>query len=129
MSRTLVLRLVLVLEAIGSLLHQIILLKWLNKVLIGLLRLIGSTKVDVHGKRLILPVVLERAIKASPARLTEWLLLLVRELLIQTPQQALIVDAHGLEEVHLELLAVSAELSCQSIPLALQLFLGDFERA
>ena len=83
----------------------------------------------MHWKRLIFPVVLERAIKASPARLTEWLLLLVRELPVQAPQQALVVNAHGLEEVHLELLAVSAELSCQTIPLALQFFFGDFEGA
>ena len=50
----------------------------------------------MHGQRLVLPVVLERAVQAPPALVTERHLLLVRELLVQATQQSLVIHAHGL---------------------------------
>ena len=45
--------------------------------------------------------------------------LLILEQVVEPPQQSLIVDAHGLEEAHFKLLAITAELGRQSISLTL----------
>ena len=64
-------------------------------------------------------------VEVLPAGAAEWLPLLVSELLVQSAQQALVVDAHGLQEAQLELLAISAQLRSESVALALKLLLGD----
>ena len=64
-------------------------------------------------------------VEVLPAGAAEWLPLLVSELLVQSAQQALVVDAHGFQEAQLELLAISAQLRSESVALALKLLLGD----
>ena len=68
-------------------------------------------------------------VEVLPARAAEWLPLLVSKLLVQSAEQALVVDAHGLQEAQLELLAISAQLRSESVALALELLLGDVECA
>ena len=53
-------------------------------------------------------------------------LLLVCYFAVELPQEALVVDTHCFEEIHLKLLTISAELCCQPVSLGLQLFLCDF---
>lgn len=73
-------------------------------------------------------MVSHRRIEVLPARFAERVFLFVSQFLVQSSQKSLIVDAHGFEEAKFELLAVTAELSRKSIPLALKLLLGDIER-
>ena len=80
-------------------------------------------EIHVRWQGLILSVVHHGAIEVAPALATERLVLFVGQLLVQSAQETLIVNAHGLQEAHFELLAVSAELGSQSVPLALQFFL------
>lgn len=72
-------------------------------------------------------MVLERAIKTAPALVTERRFFAIGKLLFQPAQQALVIDAHGFEEIHFELLAITAQLCRQTVPLALQLLLGDLK--
>ena len=69
----------------------------------------------------------QRCVQVLGTALTERILFLVNELLIQTAQESLVVYTHSLQEVHLKLLAVTAELGSQTITLALQLLLRDLQ--
>ena len=60
---------------------------------------------------------LHSCVEVVPAFRAERLAGLSRELPVEAAQQALIVDAHGLEEAHLELLAVAAQLRGQAVAL------------
>ena len=68
-------------------------------------------------------------IEVLPAARTEGLAFLVSQFLVQSAQKTLVIDTHGLEVAQLKLLSISAQLRCQSIALALELLLGDFECA
>ena len=89
------------------------------------LRCLIQVKVDHRRQSLVLSVVHESCIEVLGACLAERTLFLVDELFVKAAQESLIVDAHGLQKVHLELLPVTAELRCQSVALALQILLGD----
>ena len=86
-----------------------------------------KVKIDHRGQSLVLSVVHKCSIEVLRACLAERTLFLVDELFVQAAQESLIVNAHGLQEVHLELLPVTAELRCESVALALQILLGDLE--
>ena len=86
-----------------------------------------QVKVDHCRQSLVPPMVHKCSIQVLSACLAERTLFLVDELFVQAAQESLIVNAHGLQEVHLELLPVTAELGCESVALALQILLGDLE--
>lgn len=91
--------------------------------------LMAITEVDVRRERLIAAVVLHSRVQVSPACLAERLIFLVTQFFVQTAQEALVVYAHCLQEVHFKLLTITAQLGSQSVALALQFFFRDFERA
>lgn len=62
-------------------------------------------------------MVLECAVEVLMAAIAEWLRGTVRQLLVESAEEALIVDAHGLQEDHLELLTVTTQLRCQPVTL------------
>lgn len=68
-------------------------------------------------------MVLQGAVQVLVTAPAEGLSCLVRQFFVQAAEKALIVDAHSLQEDHLELLAVSAELGCKSVALRLKFFL------
>ena len=74
-------------------------------------------------------MVLQSVVDIDPARLTEGLAGLVAHFLLKAAQQALVVDAHGFEEAHLQLLTITTKLGCKTISLALQLLFGDVSLA
>ena len=91
--------------------------------------LMAITEVDVRRKSLIAAVVLHCRVQVGPASLAERLIFLVTQFFVQTAQKALVVYTHCLQEVHFKLLTITAQLSSQSVALALQFLLRDFERA
>ena len=70
-------------------------------------------------------MVRDSVLQVAPTALTERFACMATKLLFKASKQSLIVNAHSLEETHLELGPITTELCCQAIALALQLFLGN----
>lgn len=79
-------------------------------------------EVHVLWQCLVLTVVLQSRVEVVPAVWAEGLVDLLGQFFVKAAQEALVVDAHSLEEAHLQFLAISAQLGCHLVALALELF-------